>query len=144
LTRHTSFAIGSLSSREPKIYRIWNKPHRFACSRHDSHLRSLSEVTGYDIQASDGAIGHLESVLLEDDVWDIRYLIIDTKNWWPGQHVLLSPYAVQDVELSKRQIFLNVSCEQVKASPPWAPLDLIDQAYEKRLHRHYVWPGYGW
>ena len=111
---------------------------------HDPHLRSLSEITGYNIQASDGAIGHLESVLLEDDMWDIRYLIIDTKNWWPGKHVLLSPYAVKDVVLSKKQILVNVSCERVKASPPWAPLDLIDQAYEKRLHRHYVWPGYGW
>lgn len=110
----------------------------------DPHLRSLSEVTGYDIQANNGAIGHLESVLLEDDVWGIRYLIIDTRNWWPGQHVLLSPYAVKEITWSKKQIFLNVSREQVKGSPPWAPLDLIDQAYEKRLHRHYDWPGYGW
>ena len=111
---------------------------------HDRHLRSLSEVTGYDIQASNGAIGHLESVLLEDDGWGIRYLIIDTRNWWPGQHVLISPYAVHEIKWSKHQIVLNASCEQVKASPPWEPLDLIDQAYEKRLHLHYDWPGYGW
>jgi hypothetical protein len=111
---------------------------------HDTHLRSVAEVTGYDIEASDGAIGHLENVLLEDDFWGIRYLIIDTRNWWPGQHVLLSPYAVHEVRWSKQQIFLNVSRERVKASPPWAPLDLIDQAHEKQLHRHYDWPGYGW
>ncbi|WP_428534540.1 PRC-barrel domain-containing protein [Rhodopila sp.] len=29
---------------------------------HDPHLRSLSEVTGYDVQASNGAIGHLENI----------------------------------------------------------------------------------
>ncbi len=110
----------------------------------DTHLRSLSEITFYDIQANNGAIGHLENALLEDDVWGIRYLIIDTRNWWPGQHVLLSPYAVREIRYLKNQILLNVSCEQVKGSPPWAPLDLIDQAYEKRLHRHYDWPGYGW
>ena len=110
----------------------------------DPHLRSLFAVTGYDIEASDGAIGHLENVLLEDDDWGIRYLIIDTKNWWPGQHVLVSPYAVKEISWSKKQILLNVSREKVKASPPWAPLDLIDQAYEKRLHRYYDWPGYGW
>ena len=111
---------------------------------HDPNLRSLSEVTGYDIRASNGAIGHLENVVLEDEAWSIRYLTIVTRNWWPGQRVLLSPYAVQKISWSKQQISLNASCEQVKSSPPWAPLELIDQAYEKRLHRHYDWPGYGW
>lgn len=111
---------------------------------HDPHLRSLSEITGYDIQASNEAIGHLESVLLKDGVCGIRYLIVDTRNWWPGEHVLLSPYAVHDIRWPKKQIFLNASREQVKASPPWAPLDLIDQAYEKRLHHHYDRSGYGW
>ena len=110
----------------------------------DPHLRSLSAVTGYDIQASNGAIGHLENVLLEDDGWDIRYLIIDTRNWWAGQHVLVSPHAVLGISWSERLIYLNVSREKVKASPPWAPVDLVDVAYEKRLHRYYEWPGYGW
>ncbi len=110
----------------------------------DPHLRSLSAVNGYDIQATDGGIGHLENFLLEDDVWEVRYLVVDTRNWWPGQHVLVSPFAVRDIDWWKKQISLNVSCDKVKASPPWAPLDLIDQAYEKRLHRYYDWPGYGW
>jgi len=110
----------------------------------DPHLRSLSAVTGYDIQASDGAIGHLENILLEDDVWGIRYLIVDTRNWWFGRHVLISPYAVHDIDWSAHRISLDVSRDKVKASPPWAPLELIDRAYEKRLHRYYDWPGYGW
>jgi hypothetical protein len=110
----------------------------------DPHLRSLSAVTGYDIRASDGAIGHLENTLLEDKGWDIRYLIIDTRNWWAGKHVLVSPHAVLEISWSKHLIYLNVSREKVKASPPWAPLDLIDEAYERRLHSHYDWPGYGW
>ena len=110
----------------------------------DPHLRSLFAVKGYDIEAGDGGIDHLENVLIEDHGWGIRYLIIDTRNWWPGRHVLVSPYAVQQIRWLNKQIFLNVSREKVKASPPWAPLDLIDQAYEKRLHRHYDWPGYGW
>jgi PRC-barrel domain len=110
----------------------------------DPHLRSLSAATGNDIEAADGAIGHLENVLLEDDGWGVRYLIIDTKNWRPGQHVLVSPYAVREISWSKKKVFLNVSREKVKSSPPWAPLDLINEAHEKRLHRYYDWPGYGW
>jgi sporulation protein YlmC with PRC-barrel domain len=109
----------------------------------DPHLRSIAVVTGYHIHASDGEIGHVENFLVDDARWDVRYLIIDTRNWWPGQHVLISPYAVQDISWPDHQIRLDVARDQVKASPPWDPLDKIDQAYERRLHDHYGWCGYG-
>ena len=109
----------------------------------DPHLRSIAAVTGYHIHASDGQIGHIENFLIDDATWGIRYLIIDMKNWWPGKHVLMSPYAVREISWSKHQVRLDVSSEQVKSSLPWNPLDMIDRGYEKRLHSHYDWPGYG-
>ncbi len=108
------------------------------------HLRSIAAVRGYHIHATDGEIGHVENFLVDDANWGIRYLIIDTRNWWPGQHVLMSPYAVQKISWSEHEVRLDVSREQVKASPAWDPLAIIDQLYEKRLHSHYSWPGYGW
>jgi len=110
----------------------------------DPHLRSIAVVTGYHVHATDGEIGHIENFLVDDALWDIRYLIIDTRNWWPGEHVLLSPYAVKEISWAEHQIHIGEMREQVKASPPWNPLDLIDQDYEKQLHSHYQWPGYGW
>jgi hypothetical protein len=110
----------------------------------DPHLRSVSAVKGYHIRASDGEIGHIQNFLIDDAVWSIRYLIVDTSNWWFGKHVLVSPYAVKTIEWSDRAVSLEVDRDQVKASPPWNPADRIDQAYEERLHKHYGWPGYGW
>ena len=57
----------------------------------DPHRRSIAVVTGYHIHASDGQIGHVENFLIDDATWGIRYLVIDTRNWWPGKHVLVSP-----------------------------------------------------
>jgi hypothetical protein len=88
----------------------------------DPHLHSIAAVTGYHIHASDGQIGHVENFLIDDATWGIRYLIIDTRNWWPGKHVLVSPYAVLKINWPKRRVRLDVSCEQVKSSPPWNPL----------------------
>jgi hypothetical protein len=110
----------------------------------DPHLQSVEEVTGYHIKAIDGEIGHIENFLIDDTSWDIRYLIIDTRNWWPGEHVLLSPYAVQTISWADRHLDIGATREEVKSSPPWNPLDLIDEDYEKQLHSHYHWPGYGW
>jgi len=49
----------------------------------DPHLRSTHDVTNHRIQATDGEIGHVEDFLIDDKTWAIRYLIINTRNWWP-------------------------------------------------------------
>ena len=108
----------------------------------DPHLRSFAEVTGYHIHASDGEIGHVDDFLVDDASWDIRYFLVDTRNWWLGQHVLLAPYAVREITWPDQRIWLNVDRSQVKASPPWDPFKMIDEAYAQGLHRHYGWPGY--
>ena len=110
----------------------------------DPHLRSMSSVTGYHILATDGEIGHVENFLIEDTTWSIRYLIIDTQNWWPGEHVLMSPYAVKSIDYTNEQVQVTVTRAQVKSNPSWDPAKIIDEAYERQLHGHYGWPGYGW
>jgi hypothetical protein len=119
-------------------------PERLPGEEGDPHLQSLYDVTGYHILANDGEIGHLENALVDDGTWTIRYLIVDTSNWWVGKHVLLSPYAVKGVNLADQQIAVEVRREQVESSPPWEPAEVINPDYEKRLHNHYGWRGYGW
>lgn len=110
----------------------------------DPHLRSLTVVKGYDIHATDGNIGHIENFLIDDTTWQIHYLIADTSNWWFGRHVLISPFAVRDIAWADAIINVNISRESVKTSPEWNPAELIEEAYQRRLHSHYQWPGYGW
>ncbi|MEJ0092652.1 MAG: PRC-barrel domain-containing protein [Methylocella sp.] len=108
----------------------------------DPHLRSIEEVTGYRLTAIDGEIGHIENFVVDHENWDVRYLGVDTKNWLPGQHVLMSPYAVKEIDWADRHALLNITIEQVKASPACDSIDMVDQAYERLLHGHYGWPGY--
>ncbi len=109
----------------------------------DPDLRSVTEVTGYHIDASDGEIGHVENFLIESATWGICYLVVDTRNWWPGKHVLMSPYGVKEIDWSEHQIRVNVTRDKIKTSPPWDPLGLMNQPEMKRLHAHYNWPGFG-
>ena len=103
----------------------------------DPHLRSIEAVTGYHIHASDGEIGHVEDFLLEDTDWSIHFLVVDTKNWWPGKKVLISPRSAQSINWSDRLVNLNVDRQWVKNSPTYDASTTIDGAYEKRLHDHY-------
>lgn len=110
----------------------------------DPHLRSMTVVKGYDLQATDGGIGHVENFLIDDASWQIRYLIVDTSNWWFGRHVLISPFAVRDIVWADATINVAINRDKVKTSPEWNPGELIDRAYQQQLHAHYQWPGYGW
>ena len=109
----------------------------------DPHLRSVAEVVEYHIHAVDGEIGHLENFMMDRETWTIHYLVVDTRNWWFGKHVLISPSAINEIVWSERHVRLNVTRDQVKSSPPWDPTAMIDLTYQTRLHHHYGWPGSG-
>ncbi len=110
----------------------------------DPHLRSIQSVKGDHIEATDGAIGHIAQFVIDDTDWGIRYLVVDTSNWWIGQHVLISPYAVREIAWSDSKVWLNVSRAAVRSSPAWDPAAMVNRAYERELHQHYGWAGYGW
>ena len=56
----------------------------------DSHLRSCAAVTGYHIEATDGAIGHVADFIVDDHSWEIHYVVVDTSNWWLGHRVMFA------------------------------------------------------
>jgi sporulation protein YlmC with PRC-barrel domain len=103
----------------------------------DPHLRSIQAVTGYHIHASDGEIGHVEDFLVEDTDWSIHYLVVDTKNWWPGKKVLISPRSAREIDWADRLVNLNVDRQRVKDSPAYDASTTVDRAYEKHFHNHY-------
>ena len=107
------------------------------------HLHSVAEFNGYYVHALDGDIGHVENLLADDSNWEIRYLVIATRNWWPGKVVQLAPYAVKDIDWFGERINMNVTREQVQSAPAWDPLAMADEVSEDQLHRHFGWPGYG-
>lgn len=102
----------------------------------DPHLRSTSEVIGYKIHATDGEIGDVEDFIL-DDTWKIRYLIVDTGNWFPGKKVLMSPEWIQDVKWATSSVYVDVPVAAVKNSPEYDPSRPVQEAYETDLHQHY-------
>ena len=66
--------------------------------RHDdTHLRSCNAVVGYHLHATDGDIGHVASYLIDEETWAIRYLVVDTSNWWMGHKVLIAPEWISGV-----------------------------------------------
>ncbi len=119
----------------------WRKPTQ-AEKAWDPHLRSTHDVSGHHIQATDGEIGHVADFLIDDGTWAIRYLIIDTQNWWPGKKVLVSPQWIERISWSESKVFVNLSREAIKQSPEYTEDSLLTREYETGLYRHYDRHGY--
>lgn len=101
------------------------------------NLRSSKYVTGQKIQASDGEVGHVDDFIIDDQTWAIRYLIIETGNWWEGKKVLLSPQWIDDISGETSNVSVNLSRESIKQSPEYSEENLLTRDYEILLHRHY-------
>ena len=108
----------------------------------DLHLRSCKAVAGYHIMATDGDIGHVESLLIDDETWAIRYLVVNTSNWWLGHQVLITPKWIRDVSWSSSTVTVDLSRQAVKAAPPYDSAAQLDRKREMDVHEHYGRPGY--
>jgi len=106
------------------------------------HLRSTLELKGYHIQASDGEIGHVKDYIINDDSWEINYLVVDTHNWIPGKTVLISPKWIENVSWEESKVFVNLSREEIKESPEYTARSLLTREYETIMHDHYNRVGY--
>jgi uncharacterized protein YrrD len=109
----------------------------------DSRLRSSAEVTGYDIEASDGSIGHVQDFIFDDETWTIRYLVVDVVNWWPGgRKVLVATPWIDRIDWELRRVFTGLTRDKVKNSPGYDETQLLDRQYEEQLHAAYERGGY--
>jgi hypothetical protein len=103
----------------------------------DAHLRSTLAVTGYHIHATDGEIGHVEDFIVDDKTWTIRYLVVKTRNWWPGKKVLVSPQWIERVSWDEQQVFVKLTREAIQASPEYSEETAVSEDYESKLFGHY-------
>jgi uncharacterized protein YrrD len=108
----------------------------------DPHLRSTHAVRGYYIHATDGEIGHVEDFIIDDESWEICYLIVNTNNWCAGKKVLISPQWIERVNWDDTTVFINLSRETMKHSPEYNEESLLTRDYEIGLHDHYNRKGY--
>lgn len=82
------------------INKINNHPKKL---KEDTHLRSTQKVKGYNIQAIDGEIGYVKDFIIDDEKWNLAFLVVDTHNWLPGRKVLVSPNWIKNIDWNEKK-----------------------------------------
>jgi len=80
-------------------------------------LRRLHETKGMRIHTTDGDIGHVHDVYLDDTEWRVRYFHVDTRSWLGGRHVLVAPTIVRSVDWDSGRIHVTIGREDVERCP---------------------------
>lgn len=108
----------------------------------DPSLRSVREIVGYDIEASDGGLGHVDDLITDTAAWIVRYAVIDTGKWLPGEKILIAPRWVDEIDWSAKTMSIDLSREMIKSCPRYDPSTPINRQYEEQLYDFYGRPAY--
>ena len=105
-------------------------------------LKRATTRKGYTLHSLDGDMGSVTECYFDDQHWTIRYLVVDAKNWWPGEKALISPRWIERVGWEESGVFVRLSREAFKQAPEYTEESLLTREYESRLHGHYNRKGY--
>ena len=76
-------------------------------------------------------------LLVGEDEWQIRYLLVDTGEWLSGHKVLIAPDWIEVVSWLQSQVWAGLSEDEVAKAPEYQPSEQIRRDYEADLYEHY-------
>ncbi|MDQ8204436.1 PRC-barrel domain-containing protein [Pelagicoccus sp. SDUM812003] len=117
-------------------------------------LRSLKDVIGYPLMATDGKAGKVKDVLFGDRHWRVRYLDVDTRS---GFHLKLRRIWDDEADsggtsrvlvpserlgeptmgLDRRQFPVNMSSEEISCCPHHEELQPVEEKYQSEFRRFF-------
>lgn len=108
----------------------------------DPHLRSGNAILKYHVHATDGDIGHVQGLLVDEKTWAIRYLVVNTSNWWLGHEVLVAPQWIHDMNWIDSKVMIDLTRQAVKDSPLYDSTTTLNREFETGVYKHYGRDGY--
>src|SRR5208283_1761833 len=129
---------------------VWAYPTGPRSSRSErTMLLAIAGLNGCPVEASDGRIGAVKDFLFDDQSWKIRWMVADTGDWLPGRQVLIHPSAIATLEIPPKprlpmmspgdslEVSVNLTKQQIEASPEAREGDLVTKDMEALLYNYY-------
>lgn len=105
-------------------------------------LRSVNDLKGFEIIATDGEIGDVEEFYFDDERWALRYIVVNTGSWLSGRQVLISPFSVMHVDRENKQLHVTLTKSQVEKSPNIDTHKPVSRQMEASHSDYYGYPYY--
>lgn len=100
--------------------------------------RAGTDLTGYSVEAIDGTIGTVDQ---HSDEAGSAYLVVDTRVWIFGRHVLLPAGVISSIDHHRSTIYLARTKKDIEDAPEFVREQHIeDDEYRRRLAGYYGAP----
>jgi sporulation protein YlmC with PRC-barrel domain len=103
-----AYPLASTPSKDEMADRL--EPH----PRDDKHLRSTHEINGYEIQTTDGTIGQVSGLMVDDQSWRIHELVVEAGHWYSGKEVLIAPSKIERISYEESKVFVSLTKEDIR------------------------------
>ena len=107
-------------------------------------LRSVKKIIGFKVFSDRQEAGRVEDVLVDEEKWVIRYLVVTVGSLFNRRKLLVSPWAVAYVDGEYERVSLTLKRDQLEACPPLASESdaPVSRHMERRYFDAFSWPYY--
>jgi hypothetical protein len=92
-----------------------------------------TDITGYEVEASDGSIGKVDEATYESGR---SYLVVDTGPWIFGKKVMLPAGVVQRIDEEEQRVYVGRTKDEIKHAPEYDEAR-VDDEYRRDLGSYY-------
>lgn len=105
----------------------------------DPHLRSINELRDYRIEGTQGRVGKVHDIIVDDGSWMVRHFVVDLdpsvdRSSADESSLRIVPVEnVERVEWDQFSVFLDANAEFIRQSPEFDPTLALDQAFDRAM-----------
>ena len=100
----------------------------------ESGTGMLPDITGSDVEASDGSIGKVDDATYDNGE---GALVVDTGFWIFGKKRMLPAGVVQGIDEDAHTVFVSCTKDEIKHAPDYDEQRRNDAAYRRDVGSHY-------
>jgi hypothetical protein len=84
--------------------------------RADIYVPALPDLTGFDVEATDGHIGKIDEATMSEGA---TCMVVDTGFWIFGKKRMVPAGVVRAIDLDERKVHLALTKDEVKGAPDY-------------------------
>ena len=92
------------------------------------------DLTGWDVEATDGHIGKVDEATYDAGS---SYIVVDTGPWILGKKVMLPAGVLEGVDHENEKVLVSRTKDEIKSSPEFDESLTDDESYRTRLGSYY-------
>ena len=80
-------------------------------------VHRLSRIKGFHVHGTDGPLGHIDDLLVDEAVAKVWYMMVDTSNWMGGKWVAVSTGSINRLDWVEGIVYVKLTRDEIRNSP---------------------------